>query len=123
MKATEEIRMILDGCKSGELDHEQEVYFCRTARCVAGWKATFDFEKEHGRYGTNEEVEDWAIKQVWGYNKEAEYGRLYNPTVWSYAEIAWGLPWDSSRVIDLFGSTATFEQQYEALARLEKEGY
>ena len=104
MKASEEIRSILDRCKSGELDHLQEEYFCETSRCIAGWKAHFDFCKLNNvKTATTQELVEFT-NYVPGY----------------YAANAWGLsPMQKSR---LFYGGATFPQQYAVVAELEAQG-
>lgn len=42
---TDEIRYILEGIKSGRLEHVQSDFHCGTAHCVAGWYVTLNAQK------------------------------------------------------------------------------
>ena len=105
MKASEEIRSILDRCKSGELEHKQAAfYFCGTARCVAGWKVHFD-------YCRRRKVKKPSIEALWTFAKQRPG---------NYAKRAWGLNQDQSE--RLFGADATYDEQYAVVAELEAQG-
>lgn len=47
-KITKEIRLILEGCQSGYLNHVQTMFHCGTSHCIAGWKEVLDIGKLTG---------------------------------------------------------------------------
>lgn len=107
MKASEEIRSILDRCKSGELAHDQSLFFCGTARCIAGWKVHLDYVKKSKN--PNPESDDlWLFLP-----KNAEYPSTYAARKWKL---------DHDQAWRLFGSEATFPEQYAVVEELEAQG-
>ncbi len=90
-EAIAEIRSILTRCQSGELKHNQ-LSLCGTARCVAGWKYTFDHD-----HPVDDQV---LINQAW-----------------AYARDAWGLT--PLEAVVLFQMDATFHEQFALCDWLE----
>lgn len=118
-KITNEIRKILEGCKSGELLHDQNSFYnCGTARCVAGWKAVQDFAKQTGKqvrvigygntapYRLSKFLEQGCLKRVerWG--------------AWGYAQSKWRL--SQGEAMTLFKASARFKDQFALLEKLER---
>lgn len=114
MKASEEIRSILDRCKSGELAHQQDMYFCGTARCIAGWKVHFDYCKEM-------DVQDPTTMALIDFAEEhtADVDGFKN-NAWGYAQKTWGLTYKQAE--RLFEWHRTFPEQYRVVEELEAQG-
>lgn len=81
---TNEIRYILEGCRSGALRHHQGSFHkqtsCGTAHCIAGWNVVLksNTSEELGEFGYgndewNESKEDWQLTDV-------EANLLFNST-------------------------------------------
>ena len=100
LKASEEIRSILDRCKSGELDHNQADYFCGTSRCIAGWKVAIDFKEQFGGDGSDSELEEFAFRET----------EVYGCAPWHYALREWNLT--EIQAAGLFSEFASFPEQY-----------
>jgi hypothetical protein len=112
---TDEIREILEGCKSGELNHNQQNFHCGTKHCIAGWKEVFDFAKY--KKDPAIKIADEGLLRDLGLSEftsnEEDCGDFY----WGYAESAWDIT--SAEADILFSPSSDFDLQFALLERLE----
>lgn len=115
-RITNEIREILEGCQSGRLEHEQEIYHCGTAHCIAGWKAVLDYSKAKNNksiikadFDANSSFDCKITNFI-----NQKQGVFFED---AYAQVVWKLTDKEAEI--LFDSEATFEQQFALLEKLE----
>lgn len=60
-KKLEQLQFIFDGIESGRLEHDQAVYSCGSAKCVAGWAVHLYVEDPDLIDWINAEVDDLDI--------------------------------------------------------------
>ncbi len=88
-----EIEYILEGCRSGKLQHNQQSYNCSTAHCIAGWYVVFKHSESKEKLKHDFVIED--------------------TTPWVEAQSDWGL--SNSEANILFSSEAEFVYQFALL--------
>jgi hypothetical protein len=110
---TNEIREILEGCRDGRLKHDQDVFSCNSARCIAGWKIAFDIAKSRGKgIATAKRLRDRTITDFASARSDDEC-----LPEWYYAKEAWGLV--AQEASGLFDTDSTLDQQFALLEKLE----
>lgn len=64
-EATAEIEDILTGCRSGRLRHNQEIFHCGTAHCIAGWHEVRKEEESTCGIGSpwQNAQKDWGLSE------------------------------------------------------------
>lgn len=102
-KITTQIRFILEGIKSGTLEHDQEYVHCGSAHCVAGWYAVIKAEARGVKYDSSKDGFD---------DGPTEFDDAL-----SLAQKDWRLT-DDERYI-LFSADATLTVQFALLKYLE----
>lgn len=114
---TGEIRSILEGCRDGRLKHNQRVFHCGTAHCIAGWKQALDFAKacnvkNIARVKFAYETDTPVGKYAACFEKWSTVGAS------TYAQEQWGLTYTEARI--LFNGLASFPGQFALLEQLER---
>lgn len=108
-KVTNELRYILEGARSGRLNHDQQLFHsgCGTAHCVAGWKIVMDEAANTGKTGLKDSIQGKLERD--------------NPTGfypdWWYAMKEWTLSKFESYI--LFNQDSKFYHQFPMLEMLE----
>jgi len=111
---TDEIRLILEGCRDGRLKHDQTSFHCGTKHCIAGWKEMLDYRKAANRPTAQiagKKFSEWMNRNP---------GSLTIPRwlAWGYAQRTWDLTNTEANI--LFDSDATFDDQFALLEKLER---
>jgi hypothetical protein len=118
---TDEIRQILEDCQSGKLKHNQADAHCGSSHCVCGWKAVLDYAKERGDtkvLSANFDTEKSCSQKVSIFAAERSDTHDDSVEEYNYAKTVWRLT--NSEAIALFSPTATFEEQFALLEKLER---
>lgn len=116
---TDEIRLILEGCRDGRLDHKQSNYHCGTSHCIAGWKIVMDYIKK-----TKDDAIVTADFSSADFSYNDFYGNVLGEEIkadedeWVYARKQWRLT--ESEAVILFRAHATFPEQFALLEKLER---
>lgn len=105
-KVTDEIRHILEGIKSGRLEHVQGEFHCGSAHCVAGWYVVLNAQKLGLVYIPEDETFEPS-------DPEADT----DPDCWDIARENWGLTPAESAILFLWN--AALDIQFALLEYLE----
>lgn len=118
-EVTNEIRFILEGCRDGRLEHNQEEFHCGSAHCISGWKEVMDYSKTATDNVTADDITHTSGFRDWErqWEKALTAQGVDTPTTWDYARHQWGLTYKEA--YELFWDKKAFPEQFAMLEKLE----